>query len=352
MKKVYVDVIQFRGSHYDFGFMQGKLLQNSLLIKNRKKQWQVRKPRFAIDVKETKQMFQAIAPQIWEELLGLQLALQWPLEQVLLEFGGYRVNIHPSGCSIYAEKNYLVRNYDYHPKTYDGRFVVFQPHDGGYSVIGPTQKITGRMDGMNEKGLVMGYNFMNRKRPGDGFVCHMIGRLVLETCASVSEAVTLLQEIPHRHSFSYCLLDQHAETPFIVETTPRKVAVRRGTLCTNHFEILKEENRRVLEDSQQRLAVMKENIGLTAEEAFRLLNDTKQGVFSKSYRSWAGTIHTSAYFPKERIVWFAVGGDQEPYIFDFSRWLRGDDISAKKMIGMIDTDLPFPHMDERADWYR
>ena len=61
--------------------------------------------------------------------------------------------------------------------------------------IGPSQRGTGRMDGMNEKGLVIGYNFMNRKNPGDGFICCMIGRLIVESCANVGEAVAMLKEI-------------------------------------------------------------------------------------------------------------------------------------------------------------
>lgn len=97
----------------------------------------------------------------------------------------------------------LVKNYN--PKTYDGFYSVFQPTDSGYAVIGVTQKVTGRCDGMNEKGLAMGYTFMHRKRPKNGFVCNMIGRIILETCASIDEAVTLLKHIPHRGSFSYVL---------------------------------------------------------------------------------------------------------------------------------------------------
>lgn len=35
MKKVHVDILQFRGSHYDFGLFQGKLLQeNKYLLQN------------------------------------------------------------------------------------------------------------------------------------------------------------------------------------------------------------------------------------------------------------------------------------------------------------------------------
>ncbi|WP_251551150.1 C45 family autoproteolytic acyltransferase/hydolase [Neobacillus muris] len=353
MKKIFADIIQFRGTHYDFGFMQGELLKDSILVKNREQQWKVRKPLFRIDIEETKHVFKKLAPFIWEEFLGLQDAMKWPMERVLLEFGGYRTNIHPSGCSIYVGEDYLIRNYDYHPKTYDGRFTVFQPADGGYAIMGPCQKVTGRMDGLNEKGLTMGYTFMNRKRPGDGFVCNMIGRLALELCATAEEAVDLLKEIPHRHSFSYIFFDKKCQAPYIVETSPRRVEVRQGYSCTNHFHIMTEENRHNLDDSLQRQEMMEKNRihDLKASEAFRLLNNTGQGVFSKLYGSWAGTIHTSAYFPKGMKVWFVLGGDQEPIEFHFSEWLKGKDLVIDRIEGEVDTDIPFVNM-EKADWYR
>ncbi|MCP8969274.1 C45 family autoproteolytic acyltransferase/hydolase [Ectobacillus ponti] len=353
MKRVFADVIQFRGTHYDFGLKQGELLIDSLLVQNRERQWKVRKPLFRIDVEESKQIFQQWAPVIWEELLGLQDALKWPMERVLLEFGGYRINMHPSGCSIYAGDHYLVRNYDYHPKTYDGRYILYQPTDGGYANVGLSQKITGRCDGMNEKGLAMGYTFMNRKRPSDGFICHMIGRLILELCGNAGQAADLLKEIPHRGSFSYVLYDGGCDMPYIVETSPRRVEVRQGYSCTNHFQIMTEENRHVLEDSKNRLQAMEQRQaqGLSGYEAFRLLNDTDQGVFSKLYGSWAGTIHTSAYFPREMKAWVAFGGNREPVEFHFHSWLQGENVPVQRMEGDIDTDIPFAHM-ERADWYR
>ncbi|WP_010283678.1 C45 family autoproteolytic acyltransferase/hydolase [Bacillus timonensis] len=351
MKRIFADVIQFRGSHYEFGFKQGKLLKDSFLVKNREQQWKIRRPLFKIDTGETKQVYERLAPFIWEEFLGLQDALEWTMEKVLMEFGGYRVNIKPSGCSILVGENYMIRNYDYHPKTYDGRFVVFQPLDGGNATIGLTQKITGRSDGMNDKGLSMGYTFMNRRRPGNGFVCHMIGRLILELCASVEEAAQLLREIPHRGSFSYVLFDSSCEIPFIVETSPRRVEVRQGYTCTNHFKILTEENRRVLDDSNKRLQAIEQKESLSGLEAFRLLNDSDKGVFSKLYGSWAGTIHTSAYFPKNLEAWCALGGDKEPIIFNFDEWLKGTDFPNSKIVGDVDTDIPFVNM-EKADWFK
>ncbi|MGN8645714.1 C45 family autoproteolytic acyltransferase/hydrolase [Gracilibacillus sp. HCP3S3_G5_1] len=353
MKQIYTEVIQFRGPHYQFGYMQGQQLKNSFLVLNRDRQWKVRIPRFIINVKETKSIFQQLGSFIWEELEGLQDALEWPMERVLLEFGGYRLNVQRSGCSIFVGKDYMIRNYDYHPKTYDGRFVVYQPVDHGYASIGVSQRVTGRSDGMNEKGLVLGYTFINRKRPGDGFVCHMVGRLVLELCANISEAVELLKELPHRGSFSYVLFDGESDVATIVETSPRGVEVREGNTCTNHFEIMKKENRYHLDDSNKRLTAMndKHDTVLTGREAFRMLNDSDQDLFSKQYHNWAGTIHTSAYFPHSLSSWIALGGDKKPAIFDFSEWLTGNDFPVERIEGEVDTDIPFLHM-ERADWFK
>lgn len=353
MKQIYSEIIQFRGSHYDFGYMQGKKIKDSLTVINRENQWKVRKPRFTVEIEEVKKAITQFVPGVWDELLGFQEALEWPVERVLQEFGGYRLDYVRSGCSILTGNDYFIRNYDYHPKTYEGRYVFFQPTDQGYASIGPSQRGTGRMDGMNEKGLVIGYNFMNRKNPGDGFICCMIGRIIVESCANVEEAVAMLKEIPHRHSFSYVVYDRSGKT-FIVETSPRGVEVRRSNACTNHFEIMKNENRNHLVDSKRRLEIMEgqqEQLS-DAYDAFRLLNDTDQGIFSDLYSSWAGTIHTSAYLPQEMKAWIALGGNQEPIPFDFAKWLDGQDVEIERITGVIDTDLPFVHMDEGADWFR
>ena len=352
MKQVYTTIIPFRGSHYDFGFRQGELLKDSYTIQNRERQWNVRRPRFVIDIREAKRAITRFAPGIWDELIGIGDALKWPMEKVLKEFGGYRLNYVKSGCSIVTGDNFLVRNYDYHPKTYEGRYVFFQPDDGGYAIAGPSQRITGRTDGINEKGLVLGYNFMHRKKPGIGFICAMIARLVLESCQDVEEAVGMLREIPHRHSFSYIVYDQSGRT-FVTEASPRGVEVRESSICTNHFEVMKKENRNYLTDSYRRSEVMarKQKQLSGAAETFELLNNKENGVFSTQYRNWAGTIHTSAYFPDELKTWMALGS-QKPHEFDFAAWLAGEELDTDRLTGELETDLPFVHMNENAVWMK
>lgn len=51
-------------------------------------------------------------------------------------------------------------------------------------------------------------------------------------------------------------------------------------------------------------------------------------------------------------TWMALGGNQEPAEFDFGKWLAGEDIGAKRITGAVDTDIPFVHMDENADWFK
>jgi len=156
----------------------------------------------------------------------------------------------------------------------------------------------------------------------------------------------LVKDIPHRGSFSYVVTDKSGATK-VIEATPRKVAVRDAMACTNHFEIQQHENRNYLKDSHERLSVIEQNAEDAAEayRAYRLFNDTGRGLFSNLYKSWAGTIHTSVYLPKEQEVWFALGGDQEPEVFKFGEWLAGKPVRNQSVHGQIDTGIGFAHTD-------
>lgn len=347
MKKVHSDIIQYRGSHYGFGYHQGELLRESLLLPNRKIQRGHNSRQLLVDETKAIDMLERFAPRIWEEIEGLADALKWPFYEALREFGGYYIEYTRSGCSILSQKDFLVRNYDSSPQGYEGRFALYEPTDGGYASIGPSMQITGRTDGLNEKGLAMGYNFINRRNSADGFLCNMVGRLILEHCATIEEAVDLLRELPHRRSFSYVLLDNSGRS-VVAETSPRNVIVREAAVSTNHFEILSEENRYQIDDSKRREEALLAHSGTSddAYAAFRLLNDSDQGVFSTKYSTASGTLHTASYFPQSLEVGFAIGPDRLPLMFDFRKWLDGERLLAKRINGKIDTHFPFPYLDD------
>lgn len=347
MGRVHSDVIQFRGNHYDFGFEQGQMLKSSFILPNRKKQWGPANRNFTINEQEAKKLLLDLSPAIWEEICGLADALEWPMYDAIKDFGGYYLEYVRSGCSIFTAPDFMVRNYDSTPDGYEGRFALYQPTDGGYATIGPTMQITGRTDGINEKGLAMGYNFINRRNSGDGFICNMIGRLILENCATIEDAIALLKEIPHRRSFSYVLLDQSGETK-VVEASPRNVRVRDASISTNHFELLTEENRYQIEDSRRREQTIQnhQQSSTDAFSAFRLLNDSDKGVFSKKYATASGTLHTAAYFPETLEVGFALGPNRLPLMLDFKKWLKGDKLYVKRINGNLDIDAQFVNMAE------
>lgn len=346
MKSYYSDVFQFRGTHYDFGYLQGQQLKNSPILPNRERQWRKRENRhFIVDPETSMNMLRQISPQVLDEIQGLADALELDITEAFKKFGGYYLELTRSGCSIFTGNDFFVRNYDSHPRGYEGRYIFYQPTDRGYAFMGPTMQITGRIDGMNEKGLVIGYNFTHTKKSADGFMCSMIARLVLETCANTDEAVALLKDIPHRHSFSYVVQDSRG-IPYVIEASPRNVAVRQSNICTNHFHMLQEENRYRQEESLQREQNIMNKQQNTSKpyEAFKIMNSLNEGIASTKYDASAGTIHTSVYLPKELKALFVIGLDRKPVIFDFNKWLQGKDINVTKIKGELDFDKPFVNM--------
>lgn len=346
MTQVYSDVIQYRGTHYEFGYFQGEMLKDSPILPNRKKQWGPRMKRhFIIDTSTFQKTIKAVAPLIWDEICGLADALNMSMGEAVQLFGGYYQEYVPSGCSIFTDSQYLIRNYDSHPRSYEGRYVFYQPTDGGYAVVGPSMQITGRIDGINEKGLVMGYNFTHRKHSEDGFLCNMIGRLILETCADIKEAIQLLKTIPHRHSFSYALLDRTGKS-YVVEASPRQVIARRSNVCTNHFHCLDEENRNRQHESRRReQAIMDQQQQATNPyQAFQVMNDPAYNIYSFKYDAAAGTLHTAAYFPNEMKAWYAIGPSRKPVIFDFNKWLEEHDVHVTRIKGELDYPGVFANM--------
>ena len=344
MQKVQSDIMTFRGSHFDLGVETGKWMKQTRLLQNREKEWKKRLPRFDIDVNETYSIFQTYAPQIWEELIGMREVLELPIRQIVFNFAHYRFTPikKDSGCTVFLGNDYLVRNYDYHPATYDGRYLLYQPNDGGYAQIGPTSRVTGRMDGLNGAGLAMGYNFMHRKKPANGFVCYMIGRLILELCKNTEEAIQLLSEIPHRSSFSYIMMDRNLNHA-IVEVSPRDINARYDRTCTNHFKLLTHENRNYTKESKERLArtLKQTDIHMDKGKAFELFNNPEYEIYSKLFSSWSGTIHTSLYNPETMEAWIALGENGTPIQIDFNKWLAGNELDIQSFDGYIDTKIQF-----------
>lgn len=347
MTKIEVDIIQGRGTYFDLGMKQGKIHRGSKLSENHKKRRVKSAKSYSTELSEAKRLMESFAPGLWLELEGLSEGMEWPLADVIHEYSGYQGDWKKSGCSALMQDGIYARNYDYHPKTYEGRFLIWQP-ETAYASIGFATRMIGRMDGMNEKGLAIGYHFVNRLKPGDGFICCSIARMVLDTCKSTEEAIWMLKEIPHRHAFNYSLYDSSGHAA-IAEASSKGVEIKKGhkLACTNHFELgdKRSENRHRLEETIQRKKRIEGQFhrALTPREAFAFFNGTDGAIFKKEYGNWAGTLHTAVYVPETLQVLIGAGGDREPVSIDFKDWLNGRDSFLKKIKGTIGTDLEFPY---------
>ena len=186
--------------------------------------------------KKAKELLKTFSPNLLEELEGLAKGLEMELDTIIKFYSGYDVTFPSMGCTTLINEGYYVRNYDFSPEIYDARLVFSNPI-GGYASVGFSQQVIGRLDGMNEKGLVVGLHFVNDEHKGEGFLATTIVRMVLEQCSSVKEAVDFISTIPHGLCYNYSITDSNGEG-VVVEASPDKQIVhgRNPLICTNHFE--------------------------------------------------------------------------------------------------------------------
>ncbi|MFI8687328.1 C45 family autoproteolytic acyltransferase/hydolase [Rossellomorea sp. NPDC077527] len=350
MKKVVLDVLQSRGTYYDIGLQLGNALRESPLYAHHLNRRRKSLRDYKVDINEVKRIFSKFAPGLWDELKGLSDGLQWSLEETVHEYSGFQQEWIHSGCSSLAKDGIYVRNYDYHPRTYEGRLLLVKPEDG-YASIGFSGRGIGRIDGLNEKGLAIGFHFVNRLNPGEGFICTTIARILLDTCKNSDEAIDVLRRLPHRHSFNYSLYDRNGKAA-VVEASPRGIGVYHASSlsCTNHFQMnhMKQDNRHYVKESVKRLTQLRsgEKKRLTMEGALHLFNHVDSPIFKKAYDSWAGTIHTCVFDCESLLCLIGFGQSAEGVKIDFQNWIKGEDIPIRGISGNFDTREPFLFMDE------
>lgn len=348
MQTVSMDILRFQGDHYQFGYEQGQALKGSYLIEARRRQFNKRKKtHFLTDQDEALRLLTRIHAPLIDEIYGLRDALHISTEEAVRHFAGYYIEVNKSGCSIMNGTNFFVRNYDSHPDSYEGRFVMYQPTDGGFRSMGPSMQVTGRTDGINEKGLVVGYNFTNRRYSGNGFICNMIARLLLETAANVDEAIELLKSIPHRRSFSYVLMDRTGKS-VVVEATPRQVVTREARMCTNHFDILTKDNRYQFDESRERLGKLKHHWhnNMSVKRAYETFNAEEADIFSTDYQHSSGTLHTIVYQPRDMIAYVGVARQAWPVRLDLDAINQTRGVYVKRIKGTI--EWPRPYLNDRS----
>lgn len=335
-KRLKISVLELEGNAREIGLRQGKRLKwNSVYDKMLSSQKHV-------NVEESVYQLKEFSPAFLRELTGLSEGFVMKEETIVKLFSGYNVDMPAMGCSAYANENYYVRNYDFSNQLYDAR-LIFQKPMSGYASVGFSQQILGRLDGMNERGLVIGLHFVNEEISGNGFLATTICRLVLDQCATTGEALALIRKLPQRYCYNYSILDRDGKTA-IVEATPNKQLVHRSNslACTNHFEFQIDKNKKniMFDQSKTRKEEM-EKLNLTKQEilrSYKQFNNKTSPLFFNHYEKFFGTLHTIVYQPKELSLIVGVGGDCEPYHFSFENWLKGEEELPAMLFGNINVE--------------
>lgn len=201
-----------------------------------------------------------------------------------------------SGCSqlAWTKNTYtLIRNYDYHPKFFDGRFIKtnwLKP------VMGMSDSIWGLLDGINGDGLAVSLAFGGKKITGKGFGIPIIVRYILETCSNVSEAILAIEKLPSHMAYNLTLLDidgnfvtawlsPGAETQFVHES-----------LATNHQSHIEWPEYAAFSGSVQRKELLQyysQHLHASADELLELF--MKEPLYNHYFEKGFGTLYTSRY---------------------------------------------------------
>jgi predicted choloylglycine hydrolase len=141
------------------------------------------------------------------ELVGVRERLAAELDRPdgdsFLTFANMRTSF--AGCTQIGGAGRLLRNDDFAPGRCEGTIVrsrFLRP------VIGTQEGGWGLLDGMNDAGLAISLTFGGRSARGPGFAVPLVLRYLLETCATVAEAVARLRTIPLSTAQNLTLADR------------------------------------------------------------------------------------------------------------------------------------------------
>jgi predicted choloylglycine hydrolase len=200
-----VSILQCRGAPYEAGRAQARWFAATPKGRAFLRKKTIRLP-WWLNLKTEERMFAKYAPALWEELVGLADELGISMERAALRFGNDGMRPPIGACSAAMTGAVYGRNYDNRPLYYSGQFTLLQMNRG-YASIGSTHELTGRLDGMNEHGLMIGLHRIAKRPRFPGLSADLIVRLVLDQCATTAEAVTKLRELPHAMQYNYSVLD-------------------------------------------------------------------------------------------------------------------------------------------------
>jgi len=303
------------GTYYDMGFQYG-----TVLFKHGFRVPEQSGDRLSFG-RECEKEVKRIFPDILDEIHGFADACHASYEHLstlILNVGAFKPS---AACSVFAASTGLdilfARNYDFYYKfkEHSERYLT-RPSDG-YMSVADTDIFVGREDGVNEKGLAIGMNFVSPRNVRAGINFALLVRYVLDKCAAVEESVKVLTNTRHLAADNYLIADKEGQIA-VVEACPDRVRVRKPgensnfMVSTNHFvhsEMLDMENQKERPpDSEQRYKAIHDKLQVsqgqvTLKDAQKILSDHRGFVCSHVKSIQLGTLWSMiAALKKLRVV--------------------------------------------------
>lgn len=183
------------------------------------------------------------APELLRELRGIADCTGVDLQAV--KSIPLALNADP-GCSLVAvspdhtesDAPLFGRNHDFYPSFRDYSKLFYASPKDGLASVGCAHNFVGRLDGINEAGLAIGFSGVPTDEYAPGFMWPLAVRTVLDTCHTVSEAVSRLADLPHAQNVNFLVADATGDIA-LVEASPNAVKTIRPddgfARATNQF---------------------------------------------------------------------------------------------------------------------
>ncbi len=216
----------------------------------------------------------------------------------------WRPPAYPVACSLASVQTpagpALVRNYEYDPDLFEG--VLLRTRWGRRGVLAMSDCLWGALDGVNDSGLVIALAFGGRPAVGEGFGVPLLVRYVLETCATVGEAIAALSRVPSHMAYNLLVVDTTGATR-LVETSPdRAIVVRDASCATNHQSDGVDTPFGRATASRGRLRHLKAAQANAASAGALVEAFHRPPIYSTAWAKGWGTLYTAVYDPRRASV--------------------------------------------------
>jgi predicted choloylglycine hydrolase len=230
----------------------------------------------------------------YRKLLGLSAG--GALEACFLSH--WKPPVYLSGCSIAAKASHgmvrLVRNYDLSPELNEG--LLLKSH-WQKPVIGMVEFLWGLSDGINAEGLCAAIAYGGRRDTGAGFGITLIIRYILETCATVEEALGVLGRVPSHMAYNVTLADRLGHTASVELQPGGGLRQVWPAIATNHQNGPERVVQHRFTETHDRRAYLQSLLADDPRPDSLVAAFLAPPLFQRRYEQGFGTLFTAEYDP-------------------------------------------------------